>query len=106
MLAQVDILVNLLPLTPATRGLLCAARFDALPPGAALVNLARGAHVVDADLLAALDAGRLRHAVLDVFATGPLPPDATTTSTSSCPTRRSSPVTSKVPARWWQRSLR
>jgi glyoxylate/hydroxypyruvate reductase len=73
-LAQADILVNLLPLTPATRGLLCAARFDALPPGAALVNLARGAHVVDADLLAALDAGRLRHAVLDVFASEPLPP--------------------------------
>ena len=72
-LAEADILVNLLPLTPATRGLLCAPRFDALPPGAALVNLARGAHVVDADLLVALDSGRLRHAVLDVFASEPLP---------------------------------
>jgi glyoxylate/hydroxypyruvate reductase A len=44
-------------------------------PGASLVNLARGAHLVDADLLAALDAGRLRHAVLDVFQAEPLPRD-------------------------------
>ncbi len=43
-------------------------------PGAALVNLARGAHVVDTDLLAALSSGQLRHAVLDVFDTEPLPP--------------------------------
>jgi glyoxylate/hydroxypyruvate reductase len=68
-----DIVINLLPLTPATRGLLNAAAFDALPRGAALVNLGRGAQVVDADLLAALDSGRLRHAVLDVFHTEPLP---------------------------------
>ncbi|MFO1270849.1 MAG: glyoxylate/hydroxypyruvate reductase A [Rubrivivax sp.] len=73
LLAVADIVVNLLPLTPATRGLLDARFFAALPAGAALVNLARGAHVVEADLLAALDGGRLRHAVLDVFATEPLP---------------------------------
>lgn len=73
LLARTDIVVNLLPLTPATRGLLCARTFDALPRGASLVNLARGAHVVDEDLLAALDSGHLRHAVLDVFATEPLP---------------------------------
>ncbi len=71
--AAADIVVNLLPLTPATRGLLDARFFAALKPGAALVNLARGGHVVEADLLAALDGGRLRHAVLDVFATEPLP---------------------------------
>lgn len=75
LLARTDIVVNLLPLTPATRGLLCARTFDALPRGASLVNLARGAHVVDEDLLAALDSGHLRHAVLDVFATEPLPAD-------------------------------
>ena len=74
-LAQADVLVNLLPLTPATRGLLDARRLARLPAGATLVNLARGAHVVEADLLAALDAGHLRHAVLDVFAAEPLPSD-------------------------------
>ncbi|MBA4177160.1 MAG: glyoxylate/hydroxypyruvate reductase A [Leptothrix sp. (in: Bacteria)] len=74
LLAQAQIVVNLLPLTPETRGLLDAAFYAALPPQASLVNLARGAHVVDADLLAALDRGRLRHAVLDVFNTEPLPP--------------------------------
>jgi len=69
-----DIVINLLPLTAATQGLLDAAFFAALPRGAGLVNLARGAHVVDADLLGALDRGQLAHAVLDVFHTEPLPP--------------------------------
>jgi glyoxylate/hydroxypyruvate reductase A len=73
LLAQADIVVNLLPLTPATAGLLDAARLSLLPPHASLVNLGRGAQVVEADLLAALDAGRLRHAVLDVFREEPLP---------------------------------
>jgi len=67
-----SIVVNLLPLTPATRGLLNARFFAALPRGAALVNLARGAHIVEADLRAALGSGRLGHAVLDVFETEPL----------------------------------
>ena len=73
LLAQCDIVVNLLPLTADTRGLLDARFFTALPRGAAVVNLARGAHVVDADLRAALDSGHLQHAVLDVFHTEPLP---------------------------------
>ncbi len=75
MLAQTDILVNLLPLTPATRGIVDGRLLSALKPGAALVNVARGGHVVDADLLAALDAGQLGEAVLDVFHDEPLPPD-------------------------------
>ncbi|OYT98432.1 MAG: glyoxylate/hydroxypyruvate reductase A [Burkholderiales bacterium PBB1] len=72
-LAMAQIVVNLLPLTPATRGVLNAAAFAQMPRGASLVNLARGAHVVEADLRAALDAGHLHRAVLDVFAAEPLP---------------------------------
>jgi glyoxylate/hydroxypyruvate reductase len=74
-LAGAEIVVNLLPLTPATHGLLDARFFAALPRGASLVNLARGAHVIDPDLLAALDSGHVNRAVLDVFATEPLPPE-------------------------------
>ncbi len=73
LLAASDIVINLLPLTPATHGMLDARFFAALPAGASVVNLARGAHVVDADLLATLDRGHLAHAVLDVFHTEPLP---------------------------------
>ena len=75
LLAKADIVVNLLPLTPQTRGLLDARFFAHLPAAASIVNLGRGAHLVDADLLAALDSGQLRHAVLDVFHTEPLPAD-------------------------------
>ena len=74
-LVRAQVVVNLLPLTPATRGLFDARRLARMQRGAGLVNLARGAHVVEPDLLAALDAGQLRHAVLDVFATEPLPPE-------------------------------
>ena len=69
-----QIVINLLPLTDHTRALLDARFFAALPAQASIVNLARGAHVVDADLLAALDRGHLQRAVLDVFHTEPLPP--------------------------------
>ena len=75
LLPATDIVVNLLPLTAATHGLLDARFFAALPSAAAIVNLARGAHVVDGDLLAALDCGHLQHAVLDVFHSEPLPAD-------------------------------
>jgi len=74
LLAGSDIVVNLLPLTPRTMGLFDARTLAAMKPGAALVNLARGAHVVEADLLAALASGQLLQAVLDVFQTEPLPP--------------------------------
>lgn len=73
LLGEAEVVLNLLPLTPDTHGLVDAAFLSALPRGAALVNLARGAHVVETDLRAALDAGQLAHAVLDVFATEPLP---------------------------------
>jgi glyoxylate/hydroxypyruvate reductase A len=73
-LADAQILVNLLPLTAETRGLLNRRLFARMPPGACIVNLARGAHLVEQDLLEALDGHGLAHAVLDVFATEPLPP--------------------------------
>lgn len=74
-LGRSDVLVNLLPLTDATRGILGKPVFDALPPGAAIVGCGRGEHLVEADLASALASGQLRGAVLDVFAQEPLPAD-------------------------------
>ncbi|MCJ2180913.1 2-hydroxyacid dehydrogenase [Novosphingobium album (ex Hu et al. 2023)] len=71
-LASTDILVCLLPLTDATRGILCRDLFERLPRGAAIVNAARGGHLVDGDLTAALDEGLLSAAFLDVASTEPL----------------------------------
>jgi glyoxylate/hydroxypyruvate reductase A len=70
-----DILVGLLPLTAQTEGLLDAAAFARLAPGALVINGGRGGHVVDADLIAALDSGALSGAALDVFRQEPLPTD-------------------------------
>lgn len=75
LVARSDILVCLLPLTTETENILDARLFAALPRGAALVNCGRGAHLVEADLVAALDGGQLSAAILDVFRTEPLPPD-------------------------------
>ena len=74
-LAQAEILVNFLPLTPATAGILSATTFAALPRGACIVNIARGAHLDEGDLLVALDQGQLGGAMLDVFQREPLPPE-------------------------------
>jgi glyoxylate/hydroxypyruvate reductase A len=72
---RADILVSVLPATPATRGLLAAPLFAAMRPGACLISAGRGEHLVVPDLLAALDGDRLGGALLDVFATEPLPED-------------------------------
>lgn len=73
LLARSDFLICLLPLTPQTQGILDARLFATLPKGAVVVNAARGGHLVEADLLAALDGGHLGGASLDVFAEEPLP---------------------------------
>ena len=73
LLAHSGALVCLLPLTAQTRGILDAEVFARLPAGACVINVGRGAHVVERDLLAALDSGHLAHAWLDVFETEPLP---------------------------------
>jgi glyoxylate/hydroxypyruvate reductase A len=75
-LARSEIVVNLLPLTAETRGIIGAETLEALPSGAAIINLGRGEHVVEADLIAALDSGHLAAATLDVFPVEPLPSDS------------------------------
>jgi glyoxylate/hydroxypyruvate reductase A len=75
-LAQSQILVNFLPLTAETSGILRRDTLERLPRGAYLINIARGAHVIEEDLVAALDSGQLGGAMLDVFQREPLPSDS------------------------------
>ena len=99
-LAATRIVVCLLPLTSETANLLNARRLACLRRGAYLINVARGAHVVDADLIAALDSGQLAGATLDVFRTEPLPkghpfwqhPQITLTPHASARTLRSESI--------------
>ena len=72
-LHRTDILVCLLPLTADTIGILDAATFAELPHGACVINVARGQHLVEGDLVQALDSGHLGGATLDVFREEPLP---------------------------------
>lgn len=74
-LSETWYLICLLPLTPETEGILDQAAFQAMPKGAFLINLARGRHVVTDDLIAALEAGQLGGAFLDVTEPEPLPAD-------------------------------
>ena len=73
-LHRTEILVCLLPLTAETVGILDAATFAELPHGACVINVARGQHLVENDLVHALNSGRLAGATLDVFREEPLPP--------------------------------
>ncbi len=75
-LARSEILLNLLPLTPETRGIINTETLKQLPVGACVINLGRGEHVVEADLVAALDSGHLAGATLDVYPVEPLPADS------------------------------
>jgi len=74
-LARTDILVCLLPLTPLTEDIIDAKALAGLPQGAHVINVARGQHLVDADLIAALNSGHIAGAVLDVFRGEPLAAD-------------------------------
>jgi glyoxylate/hydroxypyruvate reductase A len=75
-LKRSEIVVNVLPLTSETREILNAATFAQMPKDAAVINIGRGPHVNEADLMAALDSGHLGSATLDVFPVEPLPGDS------------------------------
>ena len=72
-LAEINVLVCLLPLTPETEGILNLDLFQACTKGTYLINVARGKHLVEEDLLSALNQGYLSGALLDVFRVEPLP---------------------------------
>lgn len=74
-LSQCDILLCVLPLTEHTQGILDRTLFEQLPHGAALINMGRGGHLVESDLLDALASGQLSGAVIDVLQQEPAPPD-------------------------------
>lgn len=73
-LGQCDILICVLPLTEQTTGILNREFFELMPKGAALVNMGRGGHLIEQDLLQALDSGQISAAVLDVLQQEPANP--------------------------------
>jgi len=99
-LAASRVLVCLLPLTPDTRDIMNRDSLSCLQPGAYVINVARGAHLVEEDLLALLDSGHIAGATLDVFRTEPLPaghpfwthPKITVTPHTSARTLRSESI--------------
>lgn len=74
-LARTRVLINTLPLTSETSGILCRETMQQLIPGAHIINVARGQHLIEEDLLALLDSGHVQGATLDVFRQEPLPQD-------------------------------
>ncbi|MDB5930997.1 MAG: D-3-phosphoglycerate dehydrogenase (phosphoglycerate dehydrogenase)-like protein [Polaromonas sp.] len=99
-LAASRVLVCLLPLTPDTEGIMNRESLSRLQPGGYVINVARGGHLVDEDLIALLDSGHLAGAALDVFRTEPLPaahpfwrhPKITVTPHTSARTQREESV--------------
>ena len=75
MLVETEVLVNLLPLTHETQGILNRDLFGSMRRGGYLVQVGRGEHLVDNDLLIALESGQLDGAALDVFTAEPLAPE-------------------------------
>ncbi len=94
-LAGAQIVVTLLPKTPETENILNSQTLAVTAPGAVILNPGRGALIDDAALLAALDAGQISHATLDVFRTEPLPQDHPTGPTRRSPSR---PISPPIPA--------
>lgn len=70
---NLDVVINVLPLTEQTRGIIASPLFNKLPQGAALINCGRGAHMINHEVMAALDSGQLGGALIDVFPVEPLP---------------------------------
>ncbi len=100
---RADFIVCCVPLLASTRGLIGNAAFAAMKPSAVLVDVSRGGVVDEAALLAALDAGRIRGAALDVFATEPLPPEHMLWGHDNVIV---TPHCSSVDAGWEERSVR
>jgi len=99
-LARTDVLVCLLPLTDATRGMLSRRVFDALPAGASLVHVGRGPQLLAGDLLDALARGHVPNAVLDVTDPEPYRPSILSGRSRACASRRISPAP-RGPTRPW-----
>lgn len=102
LLPSTDILAICAPATPETRGMVGAPELDALPRGAIVVNVARGALLDEEALIARVRDGKLRGAVLDVFSKEPLPPES---ALWELPSVIMTPHVSGVTDRFWEREM-